>query len=293
MPDPSSSAAHHAVGGILVTGLLDGGMHESVSVLRGIEQDAAADLLSAASLPAKLAITVNAFLIKSGASLTLVDFGCGDGMGPDAGRALDSLRQTGVAPEDIDLVLLTHMHPDHIGGLLRPDGTAQFARARVMVPAADAAVFLSESIAATVPDPVKPVFAKARAVAAAYAGRFETFEGGREVAPGITAVPLPGHSPGHTGYRIADGGQSLLIWGDVVHVPALQFGHPEIGMVFDADPGLAELTRREAFAAAAGSGEMVAGMHLPAPGFGRVAATASGFALHPLHAGTTHPGTPG
>ena len=276
------TVATHSVGSMLVTSLADGFLHEGTEVLRGIDGDEAARLLGATSQPFRMTLTVNAFLIRNGGRLTLIDAGCGNGMGADAGRLADGLQAAGVAPNEIGLVLLTHMHPDHIGGLLGPDGTARFPRARVLVPSADAAVFLSEQIAATVPDQVKPVFAGARAVATAYAGRFETFDAGQPVEPGITPVPLPGHSPGHTGYRIADGGQALLIWGDVVHVPELQCARPEVGMVFDADFDLAQRTRRDAFAAAAASGEAVAGMHMPFPGFAHVAEAGQGYALHPI-----------
>ncbi len=276
MPE-SSQADTYAVGDIMVTGFADGTLHESTAVLHGISGDEATALLLAASLPPEPVLDVNAFLIRTAGMLVLVDAGCGDGMGPDAGCVPASLAAAGVAPGDVDLVLLTHMHPDHIGGLLGPDGAARFGRARVLAPAADAAVFLDTAIAESVPDEVKPVFAKARAVASAYAGRFGTFEGAGEVAPGISPVALPGHSPGHTGFRVTDGGRSLLIWGDVVHVPAIQFARPDVGMIFDADPALAERTRRDAFVAVANSGEVIAGMHMPRPGFARIAAVGDAF----------------
>ena len=277
MSDTTPATADFNVGDILVTSLADGVLRESTAVLHGIDGDAAAALLPAASL----VITINAFLVRTADMLVLIDSGAGDSMGPDAGRLVSSLATAGVASDDVELILLTHMHPDHIGGLLRPDGTPQFGRARVLAPAPDATVFLNPAIAESVPDAVKPVFAKARAVQAAYAGRFDTFDGSAELAPGITPVALPGHSPGHTGFRIADGGYSLLIWGDVVHVPAIQFGHPDVGMIFDADAPLAERTRRDAFAAAAASGEPIAGMHLHHPGFAKVVAEGTGYRFEP------------
>ena len=277
MSDPVPATADFDVGGIRVTSLADGVLHESTAVLHGAD--------GMASLPPALVLSINGFLVRTAGTLVLIDTGAGDAMGPDAGRLLASLATAGVAPADIDLILLTHMHPDHIGGLLRPDSTAQFGRARVLAPAQDATVFLDIDIAEGMPDAVKPVFAKARAVQAAYTGRFETFDGSgdgaAELAPGVTPVPLPGHSPGHTGFRIADGGHSLLIWGDVVHVPAIQFGHPEVGMIFDADAARAELTRRDTFAAVAVSGEPIAGMHLDYPGFARVVAEGIGYRLEP------------
>jgi glyoxylase-like metal-dependent hydrolase (beta-lactamase superfamily II) len=252
MSDTTPATADFNVGDILVTSLADGVLRESTAVLHGIDGDAAAALLPAASL----VITINAFLVRTADMLVLIDSGAGDSMGPDAGRLVSSLATAGVASDDVELILLTHMPPD-------------------------ATVFLNPAIAESVPDAVKPVFAKARAVQAAYAGRFDTFDGSAELAPGITPVALPGHSPGHTGFRIADGGYSLLIWGDVVHVPAIQFGHPDVGMIFDADAPLAERTRRDAFAAAAASGEPIAGMHLHHPGFAKVVAEGTGYRFEP------------
>jgi glyoxylase-like metal-dependent hydrolase (beta-lactamase superfamily II) len=270
------------VGDMLVTSLNDGTLNESVGVLRGIKGDAAARVLSSAFLSPSPVLTVNAFLLQAAGTCILIDAGCGTGMGTEAGRMAANLRHAGIDVGDIGVVLLTHMHPDHIGGLLGSDGDAVFPNARILVPDADAAVFLDPTIAANVPDGVKPVFTKARAVATAYDGRFERFGAASALPAGITAVPLPGHSPGHTGYRVASGGQSLLIWADVVHVPGLQFRHPEVGMVFDVDPALAERTRRTTFDEAARSGELIAGMHMPFPGFGHLVAEGSTYGFVPV-----------
>ena len=271
MKKQADLTARYTVGDIVVTSLFDGTLqHEAADDLRGIAPEALPGALHAASLTNDLAFTVNAFLVRDGNRLILIDAGCGHDLGPGKGFVADALAETGVQPDEIELVLLTHMHPDHIGGLLNQDGAARLRRARVLAPSTDTAVFLHEGIAAGMPDASKFVFAKARAVAAAYADRFEVFEGSPEVAPGITAVALPGHSPGHTGYRLRSGRDSLPIWGDIVHCPALQFSHPEAGMVFDADPALTDRTRLDAFTTATASGEPVAGMHMVSPGFARV-----------------------
>jgi glyoxylase-like metal-dependent hydrolase (beta-lactamase superfamily II) len=282
MSEQAPGFYRHRIGDIVVTALNDGVLNESVGVLRGIDGKHAARVLVEAFLSPTPVLTINAFLLQSAGTCILIDAGCGTGMGPETGRMAANLHHTGVAPADITIVLLTHMHPDHIGGLLGPDGEALFPNARILVPDADAAVFLDPVIAGNVPDGVKPVFAKARAVAAAYAGRFDRFGTAATLPAFVMAVPLPGHSPGHTGYRVASGGQALLIWGDVVHVPGIQFSHPEVGMVFDADPELAKRTRRDAFAEAMRTGELIAGMHMPFPGFGHIAAAGSAFAFIPV-----------
>jgi glyoxylase-like metal-dependent hydrolase (beta-lactamase superfamily II) len=272
----------HAIGDITVTAFNDGVLKAGPEVLLGIDAETAAALLIEAFLPPRPVITVSAFMVQSGGVSALIDAGAGGGMGPEAGRLAANLTSAGVSPGDIDLVLVTHMHPDHIGGLLDAGGGAVFPRARILVSKSDAAVFLDPAIAERVPDEAKPVFAAARALEAAYAGRFETFDGVAEVMLGVSPVSLPGHSPGHTGYRITSGGETLLIWGDVVHVPGLQFRRPEVGMVFDADAALAQQTRRDAFAAAARSRELVGGMHLPFPPLGHVAVGGDAFRWVPV-----------
>ena len=271
----------HRIGGFVVTALNDGVLLEGLEVLRGIAPADATAVLTEAFRPPTPVLTVNAFLVQTPTQTVLIDTGCGGRMGPATGRLAANLAAAGVAPEAIDLVLLTHLHPDHVNGLLAADGAAAFINARVMAHSAEAALFLDAAIAETVPDAVKPVFAMARAAIAPYADRFTTFEAG-ELAPGITVVPLPGHSPGHSGFRIADDGQSLLIWGDVAHVPDLQSRRPDVGMVFDADPDLATHTRRAALAQAAASRELVAGMHLLFPGLAHVASDGDGYRLVPL-----------
>lgn len=269
------------IGDIVVTALNDGALAEPADVLTGIDAAGAAAILTAAFRPPTPLITVNAFLVQTPAHSVLIDTGCGNKMGPTVGRVAANLAAAGVDAADIDLVLLTHLHPDHVNGLLTVDGSAAFPEAKVMVHAADAAVFLSEEVAAGAPDAAKPVFAMARAAIAPYADRFATFDEG-EIVPGITVVKLPGHSPGHSGFRIADGGESLLVWGDIAHVPDLQSRRPDVGMVFDADPDLAIRTRRAVFAEAASTRELVAGMHLLFPGFAHVLAEDDAYRLVPI-----------
>ncbi|MDB5402312.1 MAG: beta-lactamase [Rhodopila sp.] len=269
----------HRMGDIVVTALNDGSLAKPAEILSGIDPAGAAAILRAEFRPETPVITVNAFLVQTPDLTVLIDAGCGTKMGPTVGRMAANLHAAGLDPAEIDLVLLTH--PDHVNGLLTADGSPAFGHARIMAHAADAAFFLSEAAAARAPEPAKPVFAMARAALAPYGERFSTCEGG-EVAPGITAVPLPGHSPGHCGFRVVGAGQSLLIWGDIVHVPDLQCRRPEVGLVFDDDPTLAAATRRQALTAAAEARELVAGMHLLFPGFAHVTAEGGAFRSVPL-----------
>jgi glyoxylase-like metal-dependent hydrolase (beta-lactamase superfamily II) len=219
-------------------------------------------------------IDVNAYLVRGPHhGPVLIDAGGGSQLMPTMGRLPYSLRAAGVSLDSIETVLLTHLHGDHCGGLADASGKASFPNAEIVLHRAEAAYWL-EGDPEAVPD--RKTFEFVRHMLAPYTSRTRLIEGG-EVVPGIHALPLPGHTPGHTGYRLGGGPSSVLIWGDIVHVPAVQFALPEAGTIMDVDPGLAVRTRRETFRQAAEEGSLVAGMHLEFPGLAQVIAEGDGF----------------
>jgi glyoxylase-like metal-dependent hydrolase (beta-lactamase superfamily II) len=117
---------------------------------------------------------------------------------------------------------------------------------------------------------------------APYADRTRLIEAG-EAVTGIHAVHLPGHTPGHTGYRLGSGPSSVFIWGDIVHVPAVQSALPSAGTVMDANPALAVQTREETFKQAAAEGSFVAGMHMEFPGLAQLKPEGTGYRIVPAH----------
>ena len=160
------------------------------------------------------------FLVNTGKQLILVDAGAGTWYGGGTlGRLAESLRGAGYVPEEVDRVLVTHMHSDHIGGLTTQDGKRVFPNAEVFVAKAESDFWLSPEIAAQAPKDVQPFFQAAQAIAAPYikAGKWHTFSGSDAIADGVQLVSLHGHTPGHTGYEFSSQGQKILFWGDTVH----------------------------------------------------------------------------
>lgn len=215
-----------------------------------------------------LAITVH--IIKDGDRMTMVDAGAGAAFGPASGKLASVLVAAGIDPADIDEILLTHMHPDHIGGLMTADGSAAFPNAVVRVSATDLGFWTDEAIAAGAPESAQGFFALARGVAATYADRLEAFDGETDLGHGFTSMPLPGHTPGHSGYLVDSGNDALLIWGDATAVAAYQFSHPEAGIAFDADGAQAAATRVAMYDMVIADRLAVTGTHLPFPGYGHV-----------------------
>jgi glyoxylase-like metal-dependent hydrolase (beta-lactamase superfamily II) len=271
---------HRAIGDIVVTALNDGMFEGSFDWLSGLPAAEAEALHhdSFRAVPPRLA--VNAFLIQTADLLVLVDGGCGDTMGPDMGRLADNLAAMGIEPGDLDVILSTHLHPDHVGGLVDADKQAVFSNAELIVHDAEPRFWSDDAVLAKAADQDRQFIELARATMSAYGNRIRQITGG-EVVPGITAVPEPGHTPGHTGWLIASGGDSLLIWGDIVHMPGVQFPRPEVGMGFDIDGAQAIATRRRIMDMAAADRLRVAGMHLDFPAFGHLVRAASGYAFVP------------
>ncbi len=275
---------HRRVGEIVVTTLSDGYLDGSMAVIQNIPPEEAAQLLRDAFRPLPRRTAVNCFLIHSGGRLALVDNGCGNAMAATGGKLFENLAAAGISPDQIDLVLQTHCHPDHSNGLSDAAGKRLFPRAELLMHAAELAFWHDDGAMAKADETSRARnFQAARDQVAPYrkAGALRTFEGG-EVLPGVTAMPFPGHTPGHTGYLVASGDASFLIWGDIIHVPEIQIPRPEVTMAFDIDPAQAQATRRRVFDMVANERLAWAGMHMHFPAAGYLARGGDGrFALVP------------
>ena len=214
-----------------------------------------------------------AFLLQSPEATVLIDAGRGNGAVEKA------LAKTGLAPEDITMVLLTHLHGDHLGGLMT-DGRRTFPRAQVRLAREENDFWLSEANGAKFPA-LQANFELARQILPAYGDAVRTFEFGTEVAPGLVSVPAKGHTPGHTAYLLDTGQEKILFWGDLINAAALQFPRPDLSPRYDLDPSAAAATRLEFLEMTAREGLIVAGAHLPFPGLGKVTTTPPSFAFTP------------
>jgi glyoxylase-like metal-dependent hydrolase (beta-lactamase superfamily II) len=233
----------------------------------------------------KIAGTVAAFLINTGKQLLLVDTGAGGFWGgPALGHLSECLRAAGYRPEQIDLVLLTHLHADHVAGLRSPNGKRRFPNATVLMLQADSDFWLSQEVASKAPAEAREFFMLAQASAKPYvaAGKWKPIAPGAEIVPGVRSRPIAGHTPGHTGYEFSSNGQSLLIVGDAVHVAQVQFERPDIGVVFDGDGQTADKSRVALFEEVARSGQLIGGQHLPFPSLGRLRKEGSGYVWVPI-----------
>lgn len=261
------------IGDYEVTALLDGTGSIDSNLLLG-DQALIQSLLARSfqNDPGSVSASVQGYLVNTGSKLILIDTGSGGHWGgPTLGKLVGSLKASGYKPEELDLVLLTHLHADHVGGI-QENGKRVFRNATVMMKKADADFWLSKEIMAKAPEEAKIFFTVAQNAAAPYsaAGKWKPYEGMDEIVPGIAPYAIPGHTPGHTGYMISSNGQSLLIWGDAAHSIASQMPHPEIGITFDSDGPTAIRTRESLLAKLAADKMMIAAAHMPFPGLGRV-----------------------
>ncbi|MFL6798691.1 MAG: MBL fold metallo-hydrolase [Xanthobacteraceae bacterium] len=265
------------VGAIEVTTLSDGVLTAPLDVVLGMHKEEVERL---AGRKDSLPISVNAFLLRLNGKWALVDTGAGNTMGPTLGKLSGNLRAHGVAPESIELIFLTHLHPDHSNGLSDDAGEAIYPNAQVILHEAEARFWLEREPADGDNERVRRNMAKSALTIAPYRTNMRAVGEG-EAVPGLSPVLMSGHTPGHTGWLIESGNERLLIWGDLVHFAAVQIARPDTGLIYDVDPHLACATRRQMFERIAAEGLPVAGAHLDFPGFGKLVRDGTSFTFAP------------
>ncbi len=273
------------IGDIEVTTLLDGTFPMKVGdVLANTTSAEVTRLLAQAYQGPQVITSVNGFLINTGTRLVLVDTGTGKFMGPTVGHLIENLKASGYQPEQVDEIYLTHMHSDHLGGLTT-DGKKNFPNAVLRVDRRESEFWLSDSEAAKVTNSMmKSMFTNAKATFAPYQadGKFKPFDGDTELVTGVHAHAAYGHTPGHTVYTVESKNQKLWLFGDMIHVAAVQFPVPAATLVFDWNSKLAASERMKDFTQAAKANDMIAAAHLAFPGVGHIRKVASTFSFTPL-----------
>ena len=219
---------------------------------------------------------INAYLVRSGDRNLLVDTGCRDLFGPECGFLLEALGEVGLAPEDITDLFLTHMHPDHMAGAVAPDGSPVFVNAALQLVEAEHAFWTSGDLGEAEVNG-RGWAELAKTVAAAYGERLELVQPGGEIVPGVASVGIPGHTPGHSGFRVDSGKESLVHLGDIVHVQNLQLVDPRVSTVFDVDPEAALASRKRMLDMVSADGSLCTSGHILAPKFGHVESAGQGF----------------
>lgn len=223
-------------------------------------------------------------MIDTGKHLVLIGAGAGSLFGPELGRLDSSLAAAGYRPEQVDQIYLTHMHPDHLGGLLKGEARA-FPEATVRVNQDDLDYWLDPAQREAAPEEHKEFFRNAETALAPYidANAVETFDGGEVLVPGIRARVASGHTPGHSTYLVESQGETLMVWGDLLHAATVQFPRPGITVSFDTERDLARDQRRDIFAETAEQGYWAAGAHLSFPGIGHLRSGSEGYEWLPVH----------
>jgi glyoxylase-like metal-dependent hydrolase (beta-lactamase superfamily II) len=257
---------HRRFGDIVVTAISDGYLDAVYEFIRGIEPAEAETILKGAYRPAPPRVSINTFVIHSAGRKALVDTGSQNSMGPTLGHMPKHLAAAGIDPKEIDTILLTHMHPDHSNGLTDANGKAIYPHVELVVAERDVNHWFDDAAMAKATERQQMRFFRwAREQIAPYQNQRREPVG--EVFPGVTAVPLYGHTPGHTGYLVSSKGEQLLIWGDIVHMPDIQTRRPDVYMEPDVDGQAAIATRKRTMDMVATDRLLAAGMHMHFPGF--------------------------
>ena len=234
----------------------------------GILIDASAEILGKYTDEGKFPNATNAFLIKTDNKNILIDTGYGRNL-------FDNIDKYSIKPEEIDIILITHMHGDHIGGMLK-NGKKSFPNADLYISQKEYDYWTDKNITAQQPDNRKSGFINAQKVVEIYRDKLHLFtpneidESPLQIVDGINAVAAYGHTPGHTIYIIGSDNEQILVWGDLTHAMAVQMPHPEIAVTYDVNPAQAILSREKILEYVSANNIPIAGMHISYPAIGKI-----------------------
>jgi glyoxylase-like metal-dependent hydrolase (beta-lactamase superfamily II) len=257
--------------------------------VRNVPKEEALAAAEAAYMPkGMVTVPFNPQLINTGGKLILID--CGNGIAnfePSkgaVGRTLQNLAAAGVDPKSVDVVLMSHLHPDHTNGIRALDGSMAFPNAEIMVPAKDWEFWMSEENAAKAESNqmMKNYFANVRKIYAGIESKVTRYDWGKEVVSGITSIAAPGHTPGHTAFAVASGDSKVLIQSDVTNIPEFFLRNPDWHVAYDVEPATAQETRHKFYDMAAAEKALVVGFHFTFPSIGHVEKDGAKYRLVPI-----------
>ncbi len=269
----------YKVGDITVTAINDGFFRRPLDgFVRNAELSAVQGALAAQFMPTDgLPIPFTTLVVQNGSRLTLLDTGNGNSGAPTSGLWMANFRAAGFTPEQVNGVVISHFHGDHINGLRSREGQLIFPNAEISVPAPEWAFWMDDARMNNAPDAMKPGFQNVRRVFQPIAANVKQFQPGAEVAPGVTSVAAHGHSPGHCVFMISSGSGKLMFLADTGNHPALFVRNPDWSAIFDMDADMARATRRRLLDMVAAEKTQVHFYHAPFPATGFVAKAGNGF----------------
>jgi glyoxylase-like metal-dependent hydrolase (beta-lactamase superfamily II) len=230
----------------------------------------------------KMVVPFTAIMVNTGSKLVLIDTGTAGMFVPTAVSFLDNLTAAGFDPKQVDAVVISHFHADHINGIRTKDGQLVYPNAEIMVPAPEWAHWMDDAKMNATPEAGRFNFTNSRRIFGSIADKVTRFEPGKEVAPGITSIPAPGHTPGHTAFAISSGNQSMMTIVDATNNAYLFVRNPDWQVSFDMDGPLAVETRKKLLDRASADKMLVAGYHWPFPAVGHITKEGPGYRLNPV-----------
>jgi glyoxylase-like metal-dependent hydrolase (beta-lactamase superfamily II) len=260
-------AASFKIGDLEIKGYSDGILRTSLDLVLDMPRPQSEALVGGTD-NGSLFIPVNNFAFQRDGKTILIDAGAGNTMQPTLGKLPATLRAGGIEPASVDIIVITHLHPDHANGLVDDSGEAIYPNAEILVHAQEYDFWMKENTGSE-PDNVKKTRARNKINMKPYLERTRRMRDGEEVL-GCTPILAAGHSPGHTCWRIMAAGESFVAWGDLVHLSAIQISHPDVALTYDLDREMARQSRRRILDMVANERIVIAGAHVNAPGFGHV-----------------------
>jgi glyoxylase-like metal-dependent hydrolase (beta-lactamase superfamily II) len=292
-PDPKPSHLRYKIGDAEITALYDGIWEKAHdpkyfgnATVAEVKQALAAAGLTTAFVP----IPITVFAVKLNGKLILCDVGGGDqvqAFNPKSvfvsGKMIANMKAAGIDPKEVETILISHFHPDHIFGLLEKKTNAPvFPNAEIIVPAAEYKFWTDPSLIPRLPMGRRPLAQRIQSVIPSWKNVLPV-EGEDEVVPGIRFVSVPGHTPGHTAFHVSSGNAELMISNDAAYVPALCVGHPSWHGAFDQDGPLAEASRRRLLDRVVTDRMMICGSHFPWPGLAKIERDGASYTLTTVH----------